>query len=88
METRLAVKKPHELPPNYQTSKIMDNRDQVTEDAHQCHYCTDFAYMSMINCRNCKINYCIWHGVMCGCSVPKIQLIYRFSSDEMHRFKN
>jgi len=28
--------------------EIMENRDEVSEDDHQCYYCTDFAYLSMI----------------------------------------
>ena len=28
--------------------ELMKDRDSVAEDAHQCYYCTDFAYMSVI----------------------------------------
>lgn len=43
------------------TFRLMEKRDEVPEDAHQCFYCTDFAYMSMINCKYHKINYCLYH---------------------------
>ena len=33
---------------SYQVTKLLENREQIPEDAHQCHYCTDFAYFSMI----------------------------------------
>jgi hypothetical protein len=46
---------------------IMENRENVAEDAHQCYYCTDFAYMSMIKCTYHKIHYCLYHSFMCGC---------------------
>jgi len=72
MLTRLSVKQASEVPEGYTTVVEMANRDAVMEDAHQCHYCTDFAYFSMIRCSQCKINYCIWHNVHCGCSVPAI----------------
>ena len=87
MKTRLSVKKANELPPNYKTTVLMENREQVAEDAHQCNYCTDFAYFSLIHCTRCKINYCIWHNVMCGCNVPSVQLVYRFATEELQRFR-
>lgn len=87
MRTRLSVKDPSELPAGYSIVKAMPNREQVPEDAHQCHYCTDFAYFSLINCTNCNINYCIWHNVHCGCNVPAVQLIYRFSNEELRSLK-
>ena len=65
----------------------MPNRDQVPEDAHQCHFCTDFAYFSQIRCSKCNICYCIWHNVHCGCSVPAVQLVYRFSVKELRDMK-
>ena len=34
---------------NYEAT-LMPNRQQVSEDAHQCFYCTDFCYLSMIRC--------------------------------------
>ena len=75
------------MPAGYSTVVTMPNRDAVTEDAHQCHYCTDFAYFSLIHCSRCKINYCIWHNVHCGCNVPAVQLVYRFSTDELRSYK-
>jgi len=66
---------------------MLENRENVTEDAHQCHYCTDFAYFSMIVCKNCNIHYCIWHNVHCGCTVPVVQLVYRFSTEEIKLYK-
>lgn len=29
---------------------IMQDRDNVEGDAHQCKYCTDLCYLSMIKC--------------------------------------
>ena len=72
MQTRLSVKASSEVPAGYTTVKQLENRDTVTEDAHQCHFCTDFAYFSMIVCSNCKFHYCIWHNVHCGCTVPAV----------------
>ena len=40
---------------------LMANREEVPEDEHQCFYCTDFAYVSMIKCKNHKIHYCLYH---------------------------
>lgn len=34
----------------YVLVKVMEDRDAVSEDKHQCNYCTDFAYCSMIHC--------------------------------------
>ena len=87
MKTRLSVKNPDELEPDYSIFKLMPNRDAVSEDAHQCHYCTDFAYFSLIHCSRCNLDYCIWHNVMCGCNIPAVQLIYRFSNEELKAFK-
>lgn len=39
----------------------MENRDAVPEDAHQCNFCTDLAYSSMVHCEYCQINYCTSH---------------------------
>ena len=87
MQTRLSVKAEGEVPEGYSTVKLMENRDAISEDAHQCHYCTDFAYFSLIHCSRCSTNYCIWHNVMCGCNVPAVQLVYRFSSEEIRSYK-
>ena len=37
----------------------------------------------MIKCSKCDILYCIWHQFQCGCSVPDLQLIYRFTNAEL-----
>mmetsp|Transcript_31453 Transcript_31453/g.39089 ORF Transcript_31453/g.39089 Transcript_31453/m.39089 type:complete len:120 (+) Transcript_31453:1684-2043(+) len=87
MMTRLSVKDHKELPASYSTVIDMPNRESVMEDAHQCHFCTDFAYLSLIRCSQCEISYCIWHNVHCGCNVPAVQLIYRFSNKELRSFK-
>ena len=62
------------------TMKIMDNADLVQEDAHQCFYCTDFAFASMIWCAKCERHYCIYHGVICGCASSQVELVYRYST--------
>ena len=80
MKTRLSVKEKQEVPTGYTITKLMENRDQIAEDAHQCQYCTDFAYFSLLRCSHCNIHYCIWHNVLCGCNAPSIQLVYRFST--------
>ena len=43
------------------TFKMMEKREEVPEDNHQCFYCTDFAFMSMFHCKHHKINYCLYH---------------------------
>jgi hypothetical protein len=48
-------------PTRYAKTMIMENRDNVAEDAHQCYYCTDFAYMSLVKCTHHKIHYCLYH---------------------------
>lgn len=63
--------------------QLMANRDEVAEDEHQCHYCTDFAYLSMIKCSNHKFNYCLYHSVICGCSYGNIVVEYRYSNKEL-----
>ena len=87
MQTRLSVKEEGSVPEGYSTVKLMENREAISEDAHQCHYCTDFAYFSLIHCSRCNMNYCIWHNVMCGCNVPFVQLVYRFSTEELRAYK-
>ena len=61
----------------------MEARETVPEDAHQCQFCTDFAYASMLSCSKCKFQYCICHGLMCGCPVPLVQLVYRWTTEEL-----
>ena len=87
LQTRMSVKQVGEVPAGYSTVKLMENREEVSEDAHQCQYCTDFAYFSLIHCSKCNINYCIWHNVLCGCNVPAVQLVYRFSTEEIRSYK-
>lgn len=65
----------------------MPERDKVAEDAHQCYYCTDFAFLSMIQCKHHKINYCLMHQVMCGCSKENLTLVYRYSTKELDRLE-
>ena len=83
----MSVKQPGDLPEGYSAVTLMTNRDQVAEDAHQCNFCTDFSYLSVIVCSNCNIHYCIWHNIHCGCNVPAVQLIYRFSSQEIRQYR-
>ena len=40
---------------------LLADREEVPEDAHQCYYCTDFAYLSMVQCKHHKIHYCLLH---------------------------
>ena len=68
---------------NYKMIKMLENREKTAEDAHQCRYCTDFTYLSMVKCNKCDIQFCIWHTFQCGCSVPHIQLVYRYSNEEL-----
>lgn len=63
----------------------MEDRENVAEDAHQCNYCTDFAYLSVLRCKNHKIKYCINHGLVCGCPIENIQLVYRYSTKELEK---
>jgi len=48
------------------------------QDEHPCHYCIDFCYLSLLECKKCQINYCIRHGKICGCD--SVRLVYRFST--------
>jgi hypothetical protein len=61
----------------------MPNRDNVSEDQHQCYYCTDFCYISLIKCKTHKIHYCLFHEFMCGCKNHGIEIVYRFSTKEL-----
>mmetsp|Transcript_52821 Transcript_52821/g.72353 ORF Transcript_52821/g.72353 Transcript_52821/m.72353 type:complete len:118 (+) Transcript_52821:1416-1769(+) len=70
----------------YNVYKIMDNRQDVVEDAHQCKFCTDFTYVSMIFCSKHKYQYCLHHDIMCGCAVPALQLVYRYSTEELQSY--
>ena len=62
---------------------MIQGRDKVSEDAHQCIYCVDFGYASFITCSRCKVHYCIKHAFMCGCAAPHVHLQYRFSNYEL-----
>eukprot|EP00347_Sterkiella_histriomuscorum_P022301 403330965 len=66
--------------------QMMSNRDQVAEDEHQCQYCTDFTYISMIKCSVHNFSYCLQHQLMCGCPVPSLSIIYRYSTMELIQF--
>lgn len=70
---------------DYRAVNLLDNREKVAEDSHQCHYCTDFAYLSMIKCKSCNVVYCTWHQFQCGCCVPDISLVYRYSTKELEQ---
>jgi len=64
---------------------MMENRENIPEDAHQCYYCTDFAYNSLIKCTFHKIHYCLYHQFMCGCSQEKLEIVYRYSTKELEK---
>ena len=66
--------------------KMMENRDKIGEDEHQCHFCTDFCYLSLIKCRHCKIFFCVNHKNACGCSLDRLELVYRYSMRELQQF--
>lgn len=66
---------------------MMKDRDQVAEDAHQCYYCTDFAYISVVHCMHHKIHYCIYHQILCDCPPENIKLVYRYSSAELDQME-
>jgi tRNA A22 N-methylase len=63
----------------------MADREKVAEDAHQCFYCTDFAYLGMVQCKHHKNHYCVMHQVMCGCPRENLTLVYRFTTKELER---
>lgn len=69
------------------TFKMLENRDQVDEDQYQCYYCTDFTYVSMILCKTHKINYCLYHQFMCGCQGNQLEVVYRYSTQELEKFE-
>ncbi|CDW79070.1 lysine-specific demethylase 5b [Stylonychia lemnae] len=72
---------------NKQPYQIMAQRENVPEDQHQCNFCTDFAYLSMIYCTKHKFNYCLFHEIMCGCGPHQIRLIYRFTTKELEKLE-
>ena len=41
--------------------ELMKDRDSVSEEAYQCFYCTDYAYISVIHCKVHNNHYCIYH---------------------------
>ena len=45
----------------YKMVNLLENRKQLAEDSHPCDYCTDFLYFSMVKCKRCVKQYCIWH---------------------------
>ena len=61
----------------------MEDRENVAEDKHQCNYCTDFTYASMVHCEFCQFNYCLSHSFMCGCAAPTLSLVYRYTTEEL-----
>ena len=67
--------------------EMMAERDSVAEDAHQCHYCTDWAYLSYVQCRHHKINYCIVHQLLCHCPPQNVRLVYRYTSRELDQME-
>jgi hypothetical protein len=64
-------------------SELMPDRDAVPEDQYQCYFCTDFAYTSVIQCKQHKYHYCISHNLLCECPPANIKLIYRYSTKEL-----
>ena len=37
----------------------------------------------MFHCKEHKINYCLYHHIMCGCKRDTLQIIYRYSTKEL-----
>jgi hypothetical protein len=61
----------------------MEDRENVAEDAHQCKFCTDFAYLSLVHCTVHNYDYCIQHKLLCGCKGTDVKVIYRYSNAEL-----
>jgi len=53
---QLLAKKFEDLDPvsNNLIARTMMHGETIDEDAHQCKFCTDFAYASMVYCHKCK----------------------------------
>jgi hypothetical protein len=56
---------------------------EAPEDAHQCFYCTDFAFLSLVYCKTHKFNYCIYHELQCKCPSTQLRLLYRYTNEEL-----
>ena len=67
--------------------EMLEDRSKVAEDAYDCHYCTDYTYLSMVDCKFHKFQYCLNHMLMCGCKSDQVQLVYRYSTKELERFE-
>jgi len=48
----------------------------------------DFAYISVIQCKFHKINYCIYHDILCKCQPDQIKLVYRYSTRSSTRWRS
>jgi histone demethylase JARID1 len=68
-----------------QAFQAMQDRENVAEDTHQCKFCTDFAYLSLVHCTVHNYDYCIQHKLLCGCKGTDVKVIYRYSNAEMDR---
>jgi hypothetical protein len=66
-----------------QAFQALEDRENVPEDAHQCKFCTDFAYMSLVHCTVHNYDYCIQHKLLCGCKGTDVKVIYRYSNAEL-----
>jgi hypothetical protein len=40
----------------------------------------------MVKCNKCKFQYCIYHEFLCGCGLPHIKVVYRYSTKELTQF--
>jgi len=63
------------------------NRKNIQEDRFEWAICTNLCYMSIIKWTDCKIIYCLSHGICCECNPKSLKLILRYSSDELLSLK-
>ena len=64
--------------------EVMGERDGVPYDSHPCQFCTDFAFLSVVQCRQCEVNYCLKHE--CGCEKTQLQVVYRYTTVELEGY--
>ena len=48
-------------------------------DAHVCHICKNFCYLSYLQCSHCNRKACTHHITVCQCLSPNITLNIRFT---------
>ena len=68
--------------------RMLEDRDNVEEDAFEWHYWINLWYSSIVRCLNWNKNYWISHEIICGWRKNRIRVIFRYSNDELNQFLN